>query len=408
MRTAATPAQQAATADSKPTIHAFKAGRHTTMGGEVIEFSEADLAATAAAYNPALSRAPLVVGHPKTDDPAQGWVAGLAANERGLFAQADQLDPAFTEAVRAGRYGAVSAKFYRPTDAANPVPGVWYLRHVGFLGAAAPAIKGLDAPQFSDDGDGVCFADGVAFSGWTDRTVASLLRGLRDWMLTKFGREEADRVLPSYSLSDLEADAQRELDVAVTAAAFSEPAPASAAPATASAPVAAPAPTPPTEHTVTEQEAQALREQLAANQRELDTLRAAEATRHQQAVQAENVAFAEGLARDARIPTGQVALVAAIGQQLQASAEVQFGEGDAAQPLHQAWRGLMQALPPLAGTGEQATRERAATTAAASGDAEFAEADPDRLQLHARIQAHAKANGLSYESAAHALAGTAG
>lgn len=407
MRTAATPSQQAATADStdsKPTIHAFKAGRHTTMGGEVIEFSEADLAATAAAYNPALSRAPLVVGHPKTDDPAQGWVAGLAANERGLFAQADQLDPAFTEAVRAGRYGAVSAKFYRPTDAANPVPGVWYLRHVGFLGAAAPAIKGLDAPQFSDDGDGVCFADGVAFSGWEERTVAGLFRSLRDWLIGKFGADEADRVLPAYSVADLEAAAQRELQaMEPQPAAFSEP-----APAPASAPDAAPTPSPPPEHTVTEQEAQALREQLAANQRELDTLRAAEAKRHQQAVQAENVAFAEGLARDARIPTGQVALVAAIGQQLQASADVQFGEGDAAQPLHQAWRGLMQALPPLAGTGEQATRERAATAGAASGDAEFAEADPDRLQLHARIQAHAKAHGLSYEAAAHALAGTAG
>lgn len=39
-------------------IHIFKPGRHVTMAGDVIEFSEADVAATARAYNPKLHEAP--------------------------------------------------------------------------------------------------------------------------------------------------------------------------------------------------------------------------------------------------------------------------------------------------------------------------------------------------------------
>lgn len=72
----------------------------------------------------------------------------LSATERGLFAAADKVGPRVCRAVRAGSYGTVSAKFYRPTDANNPVPGVWYLRHIGFLGAHPPGVKGLDDPEF--------------------------------------------------------------------------------------------------------------------------------------------------------------------------------------------------------------------------------------------------------------------
>src|SRR5690348_2362867 len=131
-------------------LHIFKPGRWTTAAGEVIEFSQADIQATAQAYDPKKSKAPLVIGHPKIDQPAKGWTVALSASERGLFAAADKVDPEFAEAVRAGSYGTVSAKFYRPTDANNPVPGVWYLRHIGFLGAHPPGVKGLDDPEFSE------------------------------------------------------------------------------------------------------------------------------------------------------------------------------------------------------------------------------------------------------------------
>ena len=183
--------QQAAPAAKA--LHIFKPGRHITVAGEAIEFSEADIAATAAAYNPKIHKAPIVKGHPAIDAPAQGWAEALQANERGLYALPSKVDPAFAEEVRAGRWGAVSAKFYRPDAANNPVPGTWYLRHIGVLGAQPPGVKGLEAPEFAEaDADSVCFAEGVAFGDWTPMTQANLFRQLRDWIVSKFGLEEAD------------------------------------------------------------------------------------------------------------------------------------------------------------------------------------------------------------------------
>lgn len=135
-------------------IHIFRAGRHTAMQGRTLTFSDADLAATAAAYDPALHEAPLVIGHPAADAPAFGWVAGLRAGAAGLFAVPRQLEPAFAEAVASGRYKKVSASFYAPDSPHNPAPGVYYLRHVGFLGAQPPAVKCLAPVQFADDGEG--------------------------------------------------------------------------------------------------------------------------------------------------------------------------------------------------------------------------------------------------------------
>ena len=127
---------------SKP-IHIFKAGSHTAMSGATLAFSESDLQATARAYDPSKHEAPLVVGHPRADAPAYGWVKSLAYSENGLQAEPDQVDAQFAELVGTGRFKKISASFYPPESSANPVPGVYYLRHVGFLGAQPPAVKGL-------------------------------------------------------------------------------------------------------------------------------------------------------------------------------------------------------------------------------------------------------------------------
>ena len=51
--------------------------------------------------------------------------------------------PQFTDWVAAGRYKKRSASFYTADHPSNPTPGKPYLRHVGFLGAQPPAVKGL-------------------------------------------------------------------------------------------------------------------------------------------------------------------------------------------------------------------------------------------------------------------------
>lgn len=129
----------------------FRAGTHRTMDGRELAFSEADLAAIAASYDPAMHEAPVVIGHPKTDDPAMGWVSGLRCARGRLEADFRQLDPAFAEAVNAGRYRHVSAAFYAPDSPRNPKPGGYYLRHVGALGAMPPSVKGLGPLTFAED-----------------------------------------------------------------------------------------------------------------------------------------------------------------------------------------------------------------------------------------------------------------
>lgn len=131
-------------------LHIFRAGTYTDMHGREITITPEELAAAAAAYDPALHQAPIVVGHPKDNSPAFGWLASLAATGADLEGEPIEVDPEFAAAVRAGRYKTRSASFWQPEHPGNPKPGVWYLRHVGFLGGAAPAVKGLRGADLAD------------------------------------------------------------------------------------------------------------------------------------------------------------------------------------------------------------------------------------------------------------------
>lgn len=188
------------------------------MNGVGIDFSEAELAATAAAYNPAVHEAPLVIGHPKDTAPAYGWVKGLAATGGSLSAECDQVNADFAEMVKGGAFKKISASFYPPNSPANPTPGVYALRHVGFLGAQPPAIKGLAPVAFAEDDDAVTIEFGEANA----RTIADLFRALRDFLIAENGQDAADKALPGYQVSWLAEDAARETE---SAPAFAEPSP---------------------------------------------------------------------------------------------------------------------------------------------------------------------------------------
>lgn len=130
-------------------IEIFRAGTHTDSSGNQRTFSLADVQAMAASYQPQRHEAPLTLGHPTDNKPAYGWVKALQATPDGrLLMMADQIDAAFADGVQAGRYKKRSASFYPPGNARNPTPGNWYLKHVGWLGAQPPAIKGLADASF--------------------------------------------------------------------------------------------------------------------------------------------------------------------------------------------------------------------------------------------------------------------
>lgn len=373
-------------ADAAPKLlHIFKPGKWTAMSGESIEFSAADLAAAAQAFDPTVAKAPIVIGHPATDDPAQGWVSALVANAQGLFAKPAQVNPAFADAVRSGSYGTVSAKFYRPTDANNPKPGVWYLRHVGFLGAAAPGVKGLDSPGFAGAEDGVCFQEGMAFSEWDDVTNAGLWRNLREWLLVKFGVDEADKVLPNYDVSALELGAQDEVREAAAEAAVATGAANDGTGAMLPAPQFSDPQ--PKEPTVTPEEKAALEAENTRLRAELAAHKAAQ-------VHAAHVAFCEG--QTGVLPAWREVAVATLDHLVAQSEVVQFGEGEAQKPLAEQLKAMLAALPAPVQFGEHATHARAA---GATVDLTDAEAISARAQ---QVQAQAEAAG-QHITHAHAV-----
>lgn len=204
----------------------FKTGKATDKDGRQHDFTEAMVREIAESYDPTLHEAPMVVGHPANDGPAYGWVQGLTIDGERLVAIPDQVEPAFAEMVKDGRFKKRSASFYPPSHPGNPKPGKWYLKHVGFLGALPPAIKGLKPVSFAeDDADVVVveFGEAERAMGWALRNMAQLARGFREYILGRDGEDAADKIIPNYAIDQMVADSAR-ID-ALEQPSFSEPNP---------------------------------------------------------------------------------------------------------------------------------------------------------------------------------------
>ena len=294
-------------------IEIFKPGKHTAMSGQVIEFTEADLQAAAAAYDTALHEAPLTVGHPKDNLPAYGWVKSLQFADGSMKVEPDQVDPEFAELVSKGRFKKISASWYTPDAPANPRPGTLYLRHVAFLGAQPPAIKGLKSASFSDSAEGV-----LEFADWADLDNADLWRRMREWLISKFSTEDADAVIPAYVVDSLKADAMRE-DIATTPG-YQEHQPqpgvnqvSKTEGGAAAKPGAAPAGS----------------ADFAEQQRQLNEREAALAAREKAIKKTEFEEFAESLVKSGQLLPKDKARTVALMEALPASGVVvEFGEGD--------------------------------------------------------------------------------
>lgn len=183
-------------------IEVFKAGTHTDSAGRKVSFAESDLDQMVA--NHTLGAAPAVLGHPKHDDPAYGWTEGLKREGESLFAKFKDIAPAFAKGVESGAYRNRSVSVIK--DKAHG----WRVRHVGWLGAAAPAIDGLKPVEFAgDEAEAFEFAAPGYSLVWGFESLAKLLRGMREHMIAKDGIEATDAVLPAWQIdSAMEAAAQ--------------------------------------------------------------------------------------------------------------------------------------------------------------------------------------------------------
>lgn len=186
----------------------FKPGKQIASNGVAVDFTEDMVKAAAAAYDPSLHEAPIVVGHPKDNHPAYGWIKSLSFSDGNLIAEPHQEDPEFSEMVTAGRFKKRSASFYLPDSPNNPKPGTLYLRHVGFLGAQPPAVKGLRDVAFNEVEEGVVeFADS---SPWIWSRLAETFRGLREWIIEEKGIDAANKIISSYTIDELTSEAERK------------------------------------------------------------------------------------------------------------------------------------------------------------------------------------------------------
>ncbi|SIR42762.1 hypothetical protein SAMN05880590_1315 [Rhizobium sp. RU35A] len=191
----------------------FRSGTHTDSRGRPFAFSDDDLAAIASSYDPALSHAPIVVGHPKQDDPAYGWVKSVAFRDGRLVVEPEDLESQFADLVRTGRFRQRSAAFFAPDHPNNPTPGRYYLRHVGFLGAAAPAVKGLKAVEFGDDEALLEFQDmAIGRAAWGFELLSKVIRGFRDFVVAEKGIDVADGILPAWQIDQIAETAQQLRD----------------------------------------------------------------------------------------------------------------------------------------------------------------------------------------------------
>lgn len=316
------------------------------MSGVALAFSDSDLAASAKAYDPERFEAPIVVGHPDLNAPAYGWVKSLTFADGALDAEPHQVDPAFAELVSAGRYKKISAAFFSPDAPNNPSPGVFYLRHVGFLGAVAPAVKGLRSPEFAADEEGV-----VEFSEWDDVTNASLWRGLRDWLIGKFGQDEADKVVPGYQVGELEQAATQQINQAAAATA---PAPMFSDPDQSIKEIAS---VTPEQATALEAENTQLKNRLAESAAQAKAIR-------QTAIHAENVAFADVLIAAAKLlPAEQALTVATLDHLAALETPLEYADGDTNKPLIDGFKSFLNGLPKRLELNEVATTTRAAQEA---------------------------------------------
>lgn len=180
------------------TFEIFRAGTHIAVNGKKFDFPPEVVAQVAASYDPKLCEAPMVIGHPNLNAPAYGWAKSLRVENDTLYAEPHQVEPAFAEGVNTGRYKKVSACFYLPDSPGNPTPGQYYLRHIGFLGAMAPAVKGLRDAQFAE-GDGY-----VEFASPQGSLIADLFQRLRDYFIERDGADAAEKMIPQWAIRSIE------------------------------------------------------------------------------------------------------------------------------------------------------------------------------------------------------------
>lgn len=373
-------------------IHVIQPGKFTAEDGTTHEFTLADCQQMAASYNPRLSEAPIVVGHPKTNSPAFGWIGAVTCDGNGdVFVEPSHVDPQFAEAVDAQHFKKVSLKLWAPENPNNPTPGQWYIQHVGFLGGKAPAVKGLREIEFSTDAGITVSLAGPDDSD--DAAISGLLRNVRGFILRKFGSDEAESTLPQAVLDALEvpgdsSDVPQAIDsldagTKTPQVSISDP----------------------EQKMADEAELERLRAENAQLKAAQESTARAERERQTAARRERVVALCEGAVKAGRLLPADRPMLVEVGMSIADGKTVQFSSADQPQDLLAAFSAFVERLP-----------VQVSLTAAAGGapnnsaqlEPQFAAPDgrsveANRLRLHGEAHAYMQQHRVDYLTAVRAV-----
>lgn len=183
-------------------IEIFRAGKHIDSNGIEHTYTKSDIERTAALYKERKVDAPLTLGHPKGNGPAYGWIADLKAESGKLLMKAKDVADDLVGWTRKRMFKYVSPSLYPDGR----------IRHLAFLGDTPPAIK--DLPEIPV----AAFAEGEEFFSFEEapiefeedaearysiQTIGRMFGRVREWIISKFGIEEANQVIDGWEIDQL-------------------------------------------------------------------------------------------------------------------------------------------------------------------------------------------------------------
>jgi hypothetical protein len=169
-------------------VELFQAGEQTDSQRNTKVWTHADLDSMVTNHQPS----PLVIGHPKTDDPAWGWSSALKRDGDVLLGKFSDVQPEFSKMVENKQFPNRSIKI-------EPAENGYRLVHTGFLGGIPPAIKGLKQLNFNQNDKA------MEFSGdwYVTSRLSRMFRNIKNYLVEDKGQEKADQILPEWELENL-------------------------------------------------------------------------------------------------------------------------------------------------------------------------------------------------------------
>lgn len=176
---------------------AFQGGSQVDSNGNKKVWSEADLDQVVANTQKRIEKnvysgAPMVIGHPKANAPAYGWIGDIKRVGKSLSVKGSNLQDAFATGVKEGLWPNRSVSIGKDSNG-------YYLRHLGFLGAVPPAIEGMDSIYSASDDEHFDYSVDARTPGMLSR----MMRRLREFLIDEYDVETADQVLPDYQINEL-------------------------------------------------------------------------------------------------------------------------------------------------------------------------------------------------------------